>query len=94
MFTIRKINEWWYVESPDDTRFGPYLPNMAIEIAAAHVLLARKRGLDTSLLVRDEYGHDHNCSLMDKTDDPNRCQECISAWPNAGISVSCPLHAA
>jgi hypothetical protein len=94
MFAIRKINEGWYVELPDDTRIGPYLPNIAVEVAATNVLLARKRGLDAHNFVRDEHGNVHSCAIVDRTSDPNRCQECERSWSTSGLSVRCPLRSA
>jgi hypothetical protein len=94
VFTIRKINDGWHIALPDDTQIGPYLPNIALEVAMAHALLARKRDLDAQVFVRDECGGTHRCMVIDWMNDPNRCQKCESSWRTSALPVKCPLRAA
>lgn len=65
VFTICRINHGWHVVLPDDTQIGPYLPNIALEVAMTHALLARKRGLEAQVFVRDQRGGTRRCAVID-----------------------------
>lgn len=94
-FTIREINDGWVVALPDETQVGPYRNgDVALEVAATHSLLARKRGLDAQIFVRDEHGGTHSCMIIDWMNDLDRCQKCESLWQTSALQVKCPLRAA
>lgn len=95
VFVIRKINTWWFVETPDESRVGPFLPKVVLEAAVTRAVLARRRGLDARIFVRDEYGGTHNCPIIEEMNNPTRCQKCESAWQaSSALPVRCALRAA
>jgi hypothetical protein len=95
VFTIRKTDHGWFVVLPTNIQLGPYRnAEIALEVAMTHVLLARKRGLDADIFVRDEQGGIHRCMIIDWTNDPDRCQKCESLWRTSGLPVKCPLREA
>ena len=93
VFTIRKINNGWHVALPDETQIGPYRADIAVEVAVAEVLLARRRGLNARLFVRDKFGGTHSCMLVDWLNDPDRCKKCEGSWRTSAVPVICPLQA-
>ena len=94
VFTIQEKKEGWYVAWPDQTRIGPYLKNIALQVAVTEVLLARRRGLNARLEVRDEFGGTHSCMMVDEANNSERCERCEASRPSAILSVKCPLFAA
>lgn len=94
-FTVVKTHDGWLVASPDKTLVGPYHnAAIALQVAVCEVLLARKQGFGSQILVQDERGGSHPCMLIDRPDDPDRCSDCEKFWPAAPRQLRCPVRAA
>jgi len=94
IFAIRRVDKWWFVGTPDESRLGPFLPTVALQVALTHALLARKRGVDARIFVCDDYGETHHCPTIEEMNDPDRCQRCECSWQPSALPVRCALHAA
>jgi hypothetical protein len=93
-FTIRKIKDGWFVALPDETQVGPYRGgDVALEVAMTHALLARKRGLNARIFVRDEYGGTHACTIIDGMS-AKPCRQCEGSWSTSALPAKCLLRAA
>lgn len=92
-FTIRKMNYGWFVSLQGGDQLGPYRDtDIALKVAVTHVLLARKQGFNANVIVRDEHGRAHNCTVIDQMNDPDHCHKCESSWPATGLAVRCPVY--
>ncbi len=60
-YAIQKVNDGWFMETPDKSHLGPYLPDVVLQAAVTHALLARRRGVDAHIFMRDKYGGRRSC---------------------------------
>jgi hypothetical protein len=94
-FIIEKRDDGWFVALPDKTLLGPYRNGeLALEVAVAHALLARNRGVEAQIYVQDDHGGHHSCMILDHMNDPHRCAKCEASWSSSELPVKCPLRAA
>lgn len=94
-FSIRKVDDGWFVALPDKTLLGPYRNGeLALEVSVTHALLARNQGLAAEVFVEDDRGGHHSCMILEHMNDPHRCARCESSWSSSELPVKCLLRAA
>jgi hypothetical protein len=90
-YTAIKRGHGWFVVLPDETELGPYLKGMlALQVAVAHVLPARRDGLDAHLLVRDDRDVVHRCAMLSHWNSSDPCSACENA--SSRQPSLCPLR--
>ena len=91
---IKKCTDDWFVEQPDQDKFGPYrTAGIALQVMAIRAQSAREQGLKTSIHVQDNYGTAHSCGLFDRGNSTDGCVLCENSWATiAGpLPPRCPL---
>ena len=85
-----KTNHGWFVVLPDETELGPYLTGMlALQVARALVLPARRDGLDAHVFVRNDCDEVHRCEMISHRDRPDPCSACENATRQRS---NCPVR--
>ena len=80
------------VVSPDQVEAGPYWSAaVALEAAFRQALLARHRGVEVDVFVRDDGGDTHRCMLFDELESCDPCYECERSWLSFPQPAQCPL---
>lgn len=97
LFILQNTADEWFVESPRSSR-GPYRNAVvALQVAAFEVMAARRRAMNASMAVKDDYGDVRLCQLMDTDDGTKRCGTCQRSWLATNLrplEPRCPLCAA